>query len=87
MFPLFTTDVCVRGVFGYMKSEKNGLPDSVRRVFLTIHIFQIKIGCNNKVAWTDFSCYNPSTEKGIHSVFKGVFKISPYHIDTIYGQL
>jgi hypothetical protein len=56
MFPLFTTDVCVRGVFGYMKSEKNGLPDSVRRVFLTIHIFQRKIGCNNKVAWTDFSC-------------------------------
>jgi hypothetical protein len=56
MFPLFTTDVYVRGVFGYMKSEKNGLPDSVRRVFLTIHIFQIKIGCNNKVAWTDFSC-------------------------------
>jgi hypothetical protein len=56
MFPLFTTDVYVRGVFGYMKSEKSGPPDSVRRVFLTIHIFQIKIGCNNKVAWTDFSC-------------------------------
>ena len=34
--PLFPTDVYVRGVFGYMKSEKNGLPDSVRRVFLTI---------------------------------------------------
>ena len=56
MFPLFTTDVCVRGVFGYIKSEKNGPPDSVRRVFLGIYIFQIKIGCNNKVAWTDFSC-------------------------------
>ena len=57
MFPLFTTDVYVRGVFGYMKSEKSGPPDSVRRVFLTIYIFQIKIGCNNKVAWTDFSCF------------------------------
>ena len=56
MFPLFTTDVCVRGVFGYMNSEKIGLPDSVRRVFLGMYIFQIKIGCNNKVAWTDFSC-------------------------------
>ena len=56
MFPLFTTDVCVRGVFGYMKSEKNGLPDSVRGVFLGMYIFQRKIGCNNKVAWTDFSC-------------------------------
>jgi hypothetical protein len=82
MFPLFTTDVYVRGVFGYMKSEKSGLPDSVRRVFLTIYIFQIKIGCNNKVAWTDFSCLNPSTKSVFYSVFNGVFKISPYHIDT-----
>ena len=48
MFPLFNTDEYVTGVFGYMKSEKSGLPDSVRRVFLTIYIFQIKIGCNNK---------------------------------------
>ena len=48
MFPLFPTDVYVRGVFGYMKSEKNGLPDSVRRVFLTIFIFQRKIGHKNK---------------------------------------
>ena len=48
MFPLFPTDVYVRGVFGYMKSEKSGLPDSVRGVFLTIYIFQIKIGCSNK---------------------------------------
>ena len=57
MFPLFTTDVCVVRVFGYMKSEKSGLPDSVRGVFLGIYNFQIKIGCNNKVAWTDFSCF------------------------------
>ena len=82
MFPLFTTDVYVRGVFGYMKSEKNGLPDSVRRVFLTIYIFQIKIGCNNKVAWTDFSCLESFNGSVFYSVFNGVFKISPYHIDT-----
>ena len=87
MFPLFTTDVCVVRVFGYMKSGKSGPPDSVRRVFLTIYIFQIKIGCNNKVAWTDFSCLNPSTKSVFYSVFNGVFKISPYHIDTWYGQL
>ena len=82
MFPLFTTDVYVRGVFGYMKSEKSGPPDSVRRVFLTIYIFQIKIGCNNKVAWTDFSCFILQRKKGFHCVFNGVFKISPYHVDT-----
>ena len=72
MFPLFTTDVYVRGVFGYMKSEKSGLPDSVRRVFLTIYIFQIKIGCNNKVAWTDFSCFILQRKKGFYCVFNGV---------------
>ena len=72
MFPLFTTDVYVRGVFGYMKSEKSGLPDSVRRVFLTIYIFQIKIGCNNKVAWTDFSCLESFNGSVFYSVFNGV---------------
>jgi len=74
-------------VFGYMKSEKSGPPDSVRRVFLTIYNFQLKIGCNNKVAWTDFSCLNPSTKSVFYSVFKGVLRLSPYHIDTLYGQL
>ena len=34
--PLFPTDVYVRGVFDYMKSEKSGPVDSVRRVFFTI---------------------------------------------------
>ena len=82
MFPLFTTDVYVRGVFGYMKSEKSGPPDSVRRVFLTIYIFQIKIGCNNKVAWTDFSCLILQRKYGIIVSFNGVLRLSPYHIDT-----
>ena len=57
-FPLFPTEVCVRGVFVHMKSEKNGPDDSVRRVFFTIYIFQRKIDYTNKVAWTDFSRYN-----------------------------
>ena len=87
MFPLFTTDVCVVRVFDYIKSEKSGPPDSVRRVFLGMYIFQLKIGCNNKVAWTDFSCLNPSTKSVFYSVFKGVLRLSPYHIDTLYGQL
>ena len=58
ILPLFPTDIYVRGVFDYMKSEKNGPPDSVRRVFFTIYIFQRKIDYTNKVAWTDFSRYN-----------------------------
>ena len=47
MFPLFTTDVCVVRVFGYIKSEKSGPVDSVRRVFFTIYIFQIKKDYHN----------------------------------------
>ena len=40
--PLFPTDTIVMTIFGYMKSEKSGLPDSVRRVFFTIYVFQLK---------------------------------------------
>ena len=58
MFPLFTTDVCVVRVFGYMKSEKNGPVDSVRRVFFTTYIIQRKVGRIKEMAWTDFSRYN-----------------------------
>jgi len=47
----------VRGVFGYMKSEKNGPVDSVRRVFFNMYIIQLKIGRIKQMAWTDFSRY------------------------------
>ena len=57
-FPLFTTEVYVREVFGYMKSEKNGPVDSVRRVFFNTYIIQLKIGRIKQMAWTDFSRYN-----------------------------
>ena len=57
-FPLFPTDVCVRGVFVHMKTKKNGPDDSVRRVFFTMYIIQIKVGPIKKRAWTDFSRYN-----------------------------
>jgi hypothetical protein len=57
-FPLFTTEVYVRGVFGYMKSKKNGPVDSVRRVFFNMYIIQLKIGRIKQMAWTDFSRYN-----------------------------
>ena len=57
-FPLFPTDVYVRGVFLHMKTKKNGPDDSVRRVFFTMYIIQIKVGPIKKRAWTDFSRYN-----------------------------
>jgi len=34
-------------IFRNVKSEKSGPVDSVRRVFLTIYNFQIKIECMN----------------------------------------
>ena len=46
--PLFPTDAIVMTIFRYMKSEKSGPVDSVRRVFFTIYIFQIKIVYKNK---------------------------------------
>jgi hypothetical protein len=47
-FPLFPTDVYVRGVFVNVKTKKNGPDDSVRRVFFNIYKIQIKIGYHNK---------------------------------------
>ena len=57
-FPLFPTDVYVRGVFVHMKTKKNGPDDIVRRVFFSIYKIQIKVGPIKKRAWTDFSRYN-----------------------------
>jgi len=56
--PLFPTDVCVRGVFDYMKNEKSGPVDIVRGVFFSMYKIQIKVGPIKKRAWTDFSRYN-----------------------------
>jgi len=48
LLPLFPTGTIVMTIFVNVKSEKSGLPDTVRRVFFTIYIFQLKKVIVNK---------------------------------------